>query len=67
MSSIFRVLVLLIAHLAAPLAIAAAGSEEATSFTAPLAHNLEGAGSKLVALAEAIPAEMTSAPPSTKP
>ena len=60
MSSILRVLVLLIAHLAAPLAVAAAGSEEAASFTAPLAHNLEGAGSKLAALAEAIPADKYS-------
>ena len=64
MSSILRVLVLLIAHLAAPLAIAAAGSEEAASFTGPLAHNLEGAGSKLVALAEAIPADKYSWRPS---
>jgi len=63
-SSIFRVLVLLIAHLAAPLAIAAAGPEEAASFTGPLAHNLEGAGSKLVALAEAIPADKYSWRPS---
>jgi len=62
-SSRSRILVL-VALLVAPQSVAAAGSEEAASFTGPLAHNLEGAGSKLVALAEAIPADKYSWRPS---
>jgi len=46
--------------LAAPQTGAADSSEAATSFTEPVAHSLEGAGSKLVALAEAIPADRYS-------
>ena len=56
MSSTPGILVLL-ALLAAPQPVAADSSSEAASFTGPLAQSLEAAGSKLVALAEAIPAD----------
>ena len=49
MTSIPRILVVT-ALLTIPQPFAAAGSDEAASFTGPLAKNLEGAGSKLVAL-----------------
>jgi uncharacterized damage-inducible protein DinB len=60
-----RILVL-VALLVAPQPVAAAGSEKAGSFTGPLAHNFEDAGSKLVALAEAIPADKYSWRPSAE-
>ena len=59
MTAIPRILVL-VALAAAPQPVAAEGSEEAASFTGPLAQNLQGVGSKLIALADAIPAEKYS-------
>jgi len=64
MSSTPGTLVLL-ALLVAPRPVAAEDSAAAASFTGPLAHNLEGAGSKLIALAEAIPADRYSWRPSS--
>lgn len=53
-------ILVLVALLAAPQPVAADGSGAAASFTGPLANNLEDAGRKLVALAEAIPADRFS-------